>query len=99
MNQLKIFLCLTQAPHTAMQICRNNDDVKMLCPTRSGMQLMYNICKNYAEEYNIKFNGSKSRLHLFKGRQCKTCIKSLHVNGVSPPMCKFCYGSRACSFI
>ncbi len=26
------------------------DDVKMLCPTLSGMQLMYNICENYAEE-------------------------------------------------
>ncbi len=38
------------------------DDVKMLCPTLSGLQLMYNICENYAEEYNIKFNGSKSRL-------------------------------------
>ncbi len=55
------------------------DDVKMLCQTLSGMQLMHNICENYAEEYNIKFKGSKSRLRLFKGRQCKTSIKSLHV--------------------
>ncbi len=39
-----------------------DDDVKMLCPTLSGTQLMYNICENYAEEYNIKCNGSKSRL-------------------------------------
>ncbi len=39
------------------------DDVKMLSPTLSGMQLMYNICENYAEEYNIKFNGSKTCLH------------------------------------
>ncbi len=30
------------------------DDVKMVCPTLSGMKLMYNICENYAEEYNIK---------------------------------------------
>ncbi len=58
------------------------DDIKMLCPTLSGMQLMYNICDNYAEEYNIKFNGSKSCLRLFKGRQCKASIKSLSVNGV-----------------
>ncbi len=59
------------------------DDVKMLCPTLSGMQLMYNISENYAEEYNIKFNVSKSCLLLYKGRQCKTSIKSLHVNGVA----------------
>ncbi len=59
------------------------DDVKMLCPTLSGMQLMCNICENYAEEYNIKFNGSKSHLLLLKGRQWKTSIKSLHVNEVA----------------
>ncbi len=59
------------------------DNVKMLCPTLPGMQLMYNICENYAEEYNIKFNGSKSRLLLFKDRQYKTSIKSLSVNGVA----------------
>ncbi len=59
------------------------DDVKILCPILSGMQLLYNTCENYAVEYNIKFNGSKSRLLLFKGRQCKTSIKSLLVNGVA----------------
>ncbi len=59
------------------------NDVQMLWPTLSGMQLMYNICENYAEEYNIQFNSSRSCLRLFKGRQCKTSIKSLHVNGVA----------------
>ncbi len=44
-------------------------DVKMLWPTLSGMQLMCNICEDYAEEYNIKFNDSKSPLLLFKCRQ------------------------------
>ncbi|MBL0711160.1 MAG: hypothetical protein JJV99_09150, partial [Colwellia sp.] len=58
------------------------DDVEMLCPTLSSMQLMYNICENYAEEYNIKYNGRKICLLLLKGRQCKTSIKSLHVKGV-----------------
>ncbi len=29
MTQLKIFLCLTQAPNTAMQICRNKGATKM----------------------------------------------------------------------
>ncbi len=28
MTQLKIFLCLTQAPNTAMQICRNKGATK-----------------------------------------------------------------------
>ncbi len=42
------------------------------------MQLMYNICDNY-----ITYYGSKSYFLLFKGRQCKTSIKSLCVNGVA----------------
>ncbi len=58
-------------------------DLPLLMMTLSGMQLMYNICENYAEEYNIKFNGSKSRLLLFNGRQCKTSIKSLRDNGLA----------------
>ncbi len=47
------------------------------------MQLVYIIDANYAEEYNIKFNGSKSHLLLFKSRQYNVSIKSLHLNGVA----------------
>ncbi len=28
MSELKIFLCLTQAPNTAMQICKNKGAIK-----------------------------------------------------------------------
>ncbi len=40
------------------------------------------FAKKYAEEYNISFNGSKSRLLLFKGRQCKISNRGIIVNGV-----------------
>ncbi len=59
------------------------DDVKLLCPTMSGLQVMANICEKYASEFNIKFNGSKSRLLLFKGRQCKGSNMHLYVSGTA----------------
>ncbi len=34
-------------------------------------------------EYNIKFNGSKSRMLLFKGRQCKDSQRMLIIDGVT----------------
>ncbi len=37
----------------------------------------------YAKEFNINFNGSKSRLLLFKGRNCKISTRGVTVNGVS----------------
>ncbi len=33
--------------------------------------------------FNIKFNGSKSHLLLFKGRNCKVSTRGVTVNGVS----------------
>ncbi len=53
---------------------------------------MYNICIGHDEEYNIKYNGSKSRLLLFKARQCKTSIKSLRVNGIALQCVDFVMG-------
>ncbi len=34
------------------------DDIKLLCPSLNGMQQMFDMCVDYADEYNIKFNGS-----------------------------------------
>ncbi len=34
------------------------------------MAFLVDVYEKYAEEYNISFNGGKSRLLLFKGRQC-----------------------------
>ncbi len=45
-----------------------------------GMASAANISLNYAEEYNIQFNGSKSCLLLFKARQYKAFSESLRVN-------------------
>ncbi len=44
------------------------DDLNLLSPTLSGLKVLVDVCKHYAEEYDISFNGSKIRLLLFKGR-------------------------------
>ncbi len=35
------------------------DNIKLLCPSLKGMQKMVDMCVDYADAYNIKFNGSK----------------------------------------
>ncbi len=59
------------------------DDINLLTPTLSGLKILINVCENYAKEFNIKFNGSNSCLHLFKGGNCKISIRGVTINGVS----------------
>ncbi len=44
---------------------------------------MFDICVDYADEYNIKCNGSKSCMLLFKGRQYKYSQRMLIIDGVT----------------
>ncbi len=47
------------------------------------MQQMVDMCVDYADEYNIKFNDSKSCMLLFKGRQCKDSQRMLIIDEVT----------------
>ena len=44
------------------------DDITLLCPSISALNEMINICTNFAIEYDIRFNASKTQLIIFKGR-------------------------------
>ncbi len=57
------------------------DDLNLLSPNLSDLKVLVDVCKTYAEEY-ISFNGSKSRLLLFMGRQCKFSNRAIFVNVV-----------------
>ncbi len=57
------------------------DDVTLLCPTIKGLKKMISICERYATEFNIKFNGKKTKLLIFKGKGCKISINKIEVNG------------------
>ena len=46
------------------------DDLNLLCPTLYGLRRMINVCEDYAREYDIIFNGTKSKLLVFKGDDC-----------------------------
>ena len=45
------------------------DDLTLLCPWLAGLKQMLNVCEDYAKEYNILFNVSKSKLVHF-GKTC-----------------------------
>jgi hypothetical protein len=47
------------------------DDLTLLSPTLSGLKEMIRVCEDYASSYSIKFNGSKSKLLIYKGLDCK----------------------------
>ena len=38
------------------------DDLTLISPTLTGLKCMLAICENYADEYKILFNASKSQL-------------------------------------
>ncbi len=59
------------------------DDLNLLTPILSGLKILIDVCEKYAKESNIKFNGSKSHLLLFKERNCKISTRGVIVNDVS----------------
>ncbi len=58
-------------------------DIKLLCLSLNVMQQMVDKCVDYADKYNIKFNGSKSCMLLFKGRECDVSQRRLIIDGVT----------------
>jgi exonuclease III len=62
------------------------DDLTLLCPTLTGLRKMVKICEDYANSYYIKFNGTKSKLLVFRGFDCLVDDQSIVVcNDVVKP--------------
>ena len=57
------------------------DDLTLLCPSLGALRQMITICAQYATEYDIKFNASKSQLIVFKGRRNDFPIPEINLNG------------------
>ncbi len=47
------------------------NNLNLLAPNLSWLQILIDVCEKYTKEFNIKFNGSKGHLLLFKERNCK----------------------------
>ena len=58
-----------------------SDDISLLCPTISGLNKMVEIAEQYAAEYSIIFNASKSKLLCFNESGCNRSSKCVTVNG------------------
>ena len=59
--------------HVCCGIIGYADDILLLAPTVQSLNKMINICEDYANEYDIKFNGTKSQLMVFG--KCKENIE------------------------
>ena len=49
------------------------DDLTLLTPRRCGLNVLIEICEQYADadNYCVKFNSAKSMYPVFRGRSCK----------------------------
>ena len=56
-------------------------DITLISPSMTGLRKMSSICEQYASEYDILFNGSKSKLLFFKCRCCYASTLSIVVCG------------------
>ena len=65
------------------------DDLVLLAPNLTALRGMIKICEDYAIEYKIKFNGTKSQLLVFDKNTCKrtlsTCVAGEPVEQVDSP--------------
>ena len=43
------------------------DDITLLAPCKSALPILVSVCEKYASEFYMLFNGSKSKLLIFKG--------------------------------
>ena len=56
------------------------DDITLLAPCKSALSILIRVCENYAAEYDIMFNGDKSKLLFFKGRSYVMMPSEIMVN-------------------
>ena len=49
--------------------------------SKSALSILISVCENYAAEYDIMFNGDKSKLLFFKGRSFVMMRSENMVNG------------------
>ena len=67
------------------------NDISFLCPSITGHKQMLLLCETYAEEYNIRFNSSKSQLiHFTDMKKVKRDISIEMKNGSKIKMIDKC---------
>ena len=57
------------------------DDVALLCPTKTGLLKMLNICKQFSCKYDVVFNADRSKLFLYSNIQTNVNIINITSQG------------------
>ena len=63
------------------------DDITLLSPSMYGLRTLSNICAEYVTEFDVTFNGKKSQLLFFRGRECVFYHLNIYVCGQLVDMC------------
>ncbi len=61
------------------------DDLKLLTPSVNALNILVNICQNYAAKYDVMFNGKKSLLIIYKCTWRKHPDPTIYINNVKVP--------------
>ncbi len=61
------------------------DDLKLLTPSVNALNILVNICKNYAAKYDVMFNEKKSLLIIYKCTRRKPPDPNIYINNVKVP--------------
>ena len=56
-------------------------DITILAPCKSALSIMIDVCEQYATEFDILFNGRKSKLLYFKDISASAITYGIQVNG------------------
>ena len=59
-----------------------SDDITLLAPCKSALSILVTDCERYASEFDILFNGSKSKLLFIKGRFSNKMEYGIMVHGI-----------------
>ena len=57
------------------------DDISLLSPSLSSLRAMLDICKHFAESYDVLFNSSKSKLLYYGHVESKPVVSPIEFNG------------------
>ena len=57
------------------------DDITLLSPSMSGLRTLSKVCEEYSTEFDVTFNGQKSQLLFFRGRECVFSHLNINVRG------------------
>ena len=58
-----------------------SDDITLLAPCKLALSILIRVFEYYAAEYDIMFNGNRSKLLFFKGRFSGMVPSEIIVNG------------------